>query len=207
VHNLLVAGEQANLPLPSEQAPPRSWLFRRRQDTVHSQEDKELVIHVEKAVKKSAENGDATSARLGFTRHRYEKRLRTYRCAARKWRFGALFLGLALALLGAAAAASGALGKGVEKGSVLSITAIVTGSLVTVLTGFARTLNSEERFLRFDLTRAQLRKEGWDYVQRIGAYKRLTDDDAAYLLFAERIEDLLIQTHLATHELDRDDKP
>jgi hypothetical protein len=173
----------------------RLWRDDEDQDAVRQKEDDEIIEQLVRRVKKSTDNEDSRRARLGFTHHCYGKRLGTYRRAGARWRSATFLLGLTLGLLGAAGAVSGALGKGVGKGSGWSIAAIVTGSLVTVLTGLSRTWKPEEQYEHFHLTRALLRKEGWDYVQEIGAYKKTAgktvDADAAYVLFADRIGELL----------------
>jgi hypothetical protein len=154
-------------------------------------EDQALVRQVVGFVDRSTSDQHAKEARLAFVDHCYGKRLRTYRNERNRWRSAMFFLGLTVGLLGAAGAVAGALGKGVGQGSGWSIVGIAAGALVTVFSGLARTWKPEERFAYFDLTRARLRSEGWDYVQGIGSYEKAKDVDAAYVLFAKNVGSLI----------------
>lgn len=154
-------------------------------------EDRELVRQVEKAVRASVSDTGAQDTRLAFVRHYYGKRLANYRRAGRKWRATAFFSGLTVAFLGAASAVAGALGKGVSAGSGWSVAAIATGSAVGVITALTRVLQPEGNYGDFDHAWRALRTEGWDYVQAIGAYKSKGDPNAAYVLFAERVTQIV----------------
>jgi hypothetical protein len=126
-------------------------------------------------------------AREGWITHSYAKKLRRLRRSERRWGASASAMAFVVALLGALGAVAGALGKGIAKNSTWSIIAIVTGSGVTAITGLTRARQPEVEHERLARTRAQLRREGWSYVQPIGGYKKRPEDGDDYLKFAERV--------------------
>lgn len=116
-----------------------------------SKEDRVLLHHVTERVRAMAStDSELQRSRLDFVQYCYGQRLANYRRARSKWRATAFSGGLAVALLGAASAVAGALGKGVSAGSGWSVVAIVTGSAVGVLAAVTRALQPEDNYIQFD---------------------------------------------------------
>jgi hypothetical protein len=130
---------------------------------------------------------DDKRAREGWVTHSYAKKLRKLRRRARQWQLAASAAALIVAALGALAAVAGALGKGIGQHSAWSIVAITTGSAVAAITGLTRARQPEVEHERVARTRAQLRQEGWAYVQPLGDYKKVSQNGDSYVKFAERV--------------------
>jgi hypothetical protein len=193
------------MPSAGATTPRVKWPWRRSdpdaESSEHSdssKEDASLVSLVSNEIKGGDEAKQAV--RLAWVDNEYGKRLRRMRRSNRWWRGVSAASAGAVAVLGVVSALAGALGKGVANGG-WSIAGIVTGSLVTAITGYIHTRKPDAEGDGFQQTRKALRREGWNFLQRLGPYKTMASDtslDAAYNLFVERVSDLLDSHSAAT---------
>jgi hypothetical protein len=159
-------------------------------DAVFAKEDTELVALIRDKVK-SLQAPPPEAVRNAWVENVLQKELRVLRREARWWQTVAFTAALAVAVLGLFSAVGGALGKGIASGNFWSIVAIAAGSLVTAITAFMHTRQPDVERDAIQRTRKHMRREGWNYLQGLGAYKGRTGDTADYDLFVERISDLL----------------
>jgi hypothetical protein len=165
-------------------------MLRSPGDAFSAKEDTELITLIGDKVK-MLQAPPPEAVRNAWVENVFRKELRVLRQEARWWQTVAFFAALAVAVLGLFSAVGGALGKGVSSGSFWSIVAIAAGSLVTAITAFMHTRQPDVERDAVQRTRKHMRREGWNYLQGLGAYKGRTGDTADYDLFVERISDLL----------------
>jgi Protein of unknown function (DUF4231) len=159
-------------------------------DAVFAKEDTELVTLIRDKVKK-LQAPPPEAVRKAWVENVLRKELWVLRREARWWQAVAFSAALAVAVLGLFSAVGGALGKGVASGNFWSIVAVAAGSLVTAITAFMHTRQPDVERDAVQRTRKHMRREGWNYLQGLGAYKGGVGDAADYDLFVERISDLL----------------